>query len=67
MLVAVVSLWTTPQGIFAISGGVTLVAVFLALLVLKGRARSEVRPANEGFKTAPLDGGDLQEPELVNG
>ncbi len=67
MLVAVVSLWTTPQGIFAISGGVTLVAVFLALVVLKGRARSGVRVANEGFKMAPLGGGDLQEPELVDG
>jgi len=67
MLVAVISLWTTPQGIFAISGGVTLVAVFLALVVLKGRARSDMLPANEEFKAAPLDGGDLQEPELVNG
>jgi len=67
LLVAVVSLWTTPQGIFAISGGVTLVAVFLALVVLKGRARSELQPAKDSFKTAPLDGGDLQEPEPVNG
>ena len=40
LLVAVVSLWIAPQGIFAIAGGVTLGAVMLALLVLKGRTRS---------------------------
>ena len=40
LLVAVVSLWIAPQGIFAIAGGVTLGAVVLALLVLKGGTRS---------------------------
>jgi sugar phosphate permease len=49
LLVAVVSLWTSPTGIFAIAGGVTLVAVFLALLVLKGRARSYGEPAKDGL------------------
>jgi hypothetical protein len=45
LLVAVVSLWTTPQGIFAISGAVMLVAVFLALAVLKGNFRINLQPA----------------------
>lgn len=40
LLVAVVSLWIAPQGIFAIAGGVTLSAVVLAFLVLKGGTRS---------------------------
>ena len=38
LLVAVVSTWTSPQSIFAISGGATLVAVSLALVMLKGRS-----------------------------
>jgi hypothetical protein len=38
--VAVVSLWIAPQGIFAIAAGVTLGAVVLAFLVLKGDTRS---------------------------
>lgn len=50
LLVAVVSLWTSPTGIFAIAGGVTLVAVLLALLALKGRARSYREPAKDRFK-----------------
>ncbi|HEV2663229.1 MAG TPA: hypothetical protein VGU68_21645, partial [Ktedonobacteraceae bacterium] len=39
LLVAVISAWTAPQGIFAISVGATLVAIILALVVLKGRAK----------------------------
>jgi hypothetical protein len=39
LLVAVVSLWIAPQGIFAIAAGVTLGAVVLAFLVLKGGTR----------------------------
>jgi MFS family permease len=45
LLVAVVSLWTPPQGIFTIAGGVTLAAVLLAVLVLQGRARSRGAPS----------------------
>ena len=37
LLVAIVSTWTTPASIFAISAGVTLVAILLALVVLNGR------------------------------
>jgi MFS family permease len=37
LLVAVVSGWTTPQGIFLISAGLALVAVSLALVALKGK------------------------------
>lgn len=40
LLVAVVSLWVAPQGIFAMAAGVTLGAVVLALLVLKGGTHS---------------------------
>ena len=47
LLVAVVSLWTPPQGIFTIAGGVTLAAVLLAILVLQGRARSRGAPSQE--------------------
>ena len=47
LLVAVVSLWTPPQGIFTIAGGVTLGAVLLAVLVLHGRARSHGAPSQE--------------------
>jgi MFS family permease len=42
LLVAAISLWIAPQGIFAIAGGVTLGAVVLAFLVLKGGIRSSV-------------------------
>jgi MFS family permease len=38
LLVAVVSPWTAPQSIFAISAGVTLLAVLLVWVVLKGRS-----------------------------
>lgn len=65
LLVAVVSLWTQPQGIFAISGAVTLVAVFLALAVLKGRERTDLQPAKDEFITTPGDA-YLQEQELAN-
>jgi MFS family permease len=41
LLVAIVSTWTTPANIFAISAGATLVAILLALFVLKGRSRIE--------------------------
>ncbi|MBV9230741.1 MAG: MFS transporter [Chloroflexi bacterium] len=44
LLVAVVSLWVSPQGIFTIAGGVTLAAVLLALLVLKRGITSAVAP-----------------------
>jgi MFS transporter, DHA1 family, multidrug resistance protein len=47
LLVAVVSLWMPPQGIFAIAGGVTLGAVLLAVLVLQRRARSHEAPSQE--------------------
>jgi MFS family permease len=47
LLVAVVSLWTPPQGIFTIAGGVTLGAVLLAVLVLHGRAGSHEAPVQE--------------------
>jgi len=47
LLVAVVSLWTPPQGIFTIAGGVTLGAALLAVLVLQGRARSHGAPSQE--------------------
>jgi hypothetical protein len=47
LLVAVVSLWTTLQGIFAISGAVTLVAVFLTLAVLKGRSRTDLHKLSD--------------------
>src|SRR5438876_301087 len=36
--VAIVSVWTTPASIFAISAGATLVAILLALVILKGRS-----------------------------
>jgi MFS family permease len=49
LLVAVVSLWIAPQGIFAIAGGVTLGAVVLALLVLKGGTRSRGAAAQSVF------------------
>ena len=49
LLVAVVSLWTPPQGIFTIAGGVTLGAVLLAVLVLQGRARSQGAPSQENL------------------
>ena len=64
MLVAVVSLWTTPKGIFAISGGVTLVGILLALVVLKGRSPMDAQPAKGEPSMTPQDG-HLQEPELV--
>lgn len=41
LLVAAISAWTAPQGIFAISVGATLVAIILALVVLKGRSRAK--------------------------
>jgi MFS family permease len=47
LLVAVVSLWVSPQGIFTIAGGVTLGAVLLALLVLKESARSQGESVDE--------------------
>lgn len=37
LLVAIISAWTTPQGIFIISAGLALVAVGLALATLKGK------------------------------
>ena len=37
LLVAIISSWTAPQSIFAISAGATLVALILAMIVLKGR------------------------------
>ncbi len=40
LLVAILSAWTAPQGIFAISVGATLLAFLLALVVLKGRSRA---------------------------
>jgi DHA1 family tetracycline resistance protein-like MFS transporter len=39
LLVVIVSAWTAPAAIFAISAGVTLLAILLALVVLKGRSR----------------------------
>ena len=39
LLVAIVSAWMTPAAIFAISAGVTLLAILLAAVVLKGRSR----------------------------
>src|SRR6266702_3345959 len=47
LLVAVVSLWTPPQGIFTIAGVVALAAVLLAVLVLQGRARSHGAPSSQ--------------------
>ncbi len=41
LLVAIVSVWTTPASIFAISAGATLVAILLALVVLKGHSKIE--------------------------
>jgi hypothetical protein len=41
LLVVIVSAWTTPASIFAISAGATLVAILLALVVLKGRPNIE--------------------------
>lgn len=41
LLLTVISPWTGPRSIFAISTGATLVAIFLALLVLKGRFQVE--------------------------
>jgi MFS family permease len=43
LLVAIVSPWTSPASIFAISAAATLVAIFLALVVLKGRSNIEGR------------------------
>ncbi len=63
MLVAVVSLWTTARGIFAISGGVTLLAVFLALAVLKGRSGGDVQPAKDELNTTVRD--DYLQEEVV--
>jgi MFS family permease len=54
MLVAVVSLWTTPKGIFAISGGVTLLAVILAVVILKGRSMANELSASEQSVTQQL-------------
>lgn len=53
LLVAVVSLWVSPHGIFTIAGGVTLGAVLLALLVLKGSARSQGESAQDGRSPRP--------------
>jgi len=39
LLVAIVSAWTAPATIFAISAGATLVAMLLALFVLKGPSK----------------------------
>ena len=39
LLVAIVSTWTTPSIIFAISAGATYLAILLALVVLKGRSK----------------------------
>jgi zinc transporter ZupT len=39
LLVAIVSTWTTPAYIFAISAGAMLLAILLALVVLKGRSK----------------------------
>src|SRR2546430_1570714 len=41
LLVAIISPWTAPTSIFAISAGVTLVAILLALVVLKGPSKIE--------------------------
>ena len=46
-ILALVSLWTPPQGIFTIAGGVTIGAVLLAVIVLQGRARSHGAPSQE--------------------
>ena len=37
LLLTIISPWTGPRSVFAISVGATLLAIFLALLVLKGR------------------------------
>jgi MFS family permease len=39
LLVVIVSTWTAPATIFAISAGVTLLAILLAAVVLKGRSK----------------------------
>ena len=41
LLLTIISPWTGPRSVFAISAGATLVAIFLALLVLKGRFQVE--------------------------
>jgi MFS family permease len=41
LLVAIVSQWTAPTSIFAISAGATLVAILLALVLLNGRSNIE--------------------------
>ena len=38
LLITIVSPWTAPTSIFAISAGATLVAILLALVLLKGRS-----------------------------
>jgi DHA1 family tetracycline resistance protein-like MFS transporter len=43
LLVTIVSPWTSPASIFAISAATTLVAILLALVVLKGRSNIEGR------------------------
>jgi len=43
LLVAIVSPWMSPASIFAISAAATLVAILLALVVLKGRSNIEGR------------------------
>jgi hypothetical protein len=51
LLVAIVSPWTAPESIFAISAAATLVAILLALVVLKGRSNIESR--KEQVQTVP--------------
>ena len=43
LLVAIVGPWPSPAGFFAISAAATLVAILLALVVLKGRSNIEGR------------------------
>jgi MFS family permease len=51
LLVAIVSPWTASANIFAISAGVTLIAILLALVVLKGR--SNINSRKEQVQTIP--------------
>ena len=54
LLVAIISVWATPQSIFAISAGATLVAILLTLLFLNGRFLVAKKVVNENERAQPI-------------
>ena len=54
MLVAIISAWASPHSIFAISAGATLLAILLAVFVLKGRFLIERKTAEKSEQVQPI-------------